>query len=370
VKTYIKEYIYEASEIDSKVTSRAIALEQVKRMLLEELGTYLESETEVKNYQLTKDQTITLTAGVVRTEILEEKWDGHTYWLKAKLKADANQVAKAIDELRKDRSKMKELEQLKQRSYALLKEIKELRAELTVAKGKIKQGQLTAYNRTIKELTANDWCQKGWTLQRSGSYNDAMVAYNNAIELDPRYAPSYNYRGMVYADLGNFKQAMEDYNKAIALDQKYSVAYSNRGTAYIKLGNFSQAINDFDRAIHLDPDFASAYVNRGGAHSELGNPRQAINDLNKGIELNPNYAAAYNNRGNVHRNLGNLKQALNDFDRAIDLDPGFAAAYYNRGALYGQQLNNFNKGQADIQQAARLGMREAQDLLRRYGVSW
>ena len=48
--TFQKEYTYQASEYDSKVSCRALALEQVKRLLLEELGTYLESETEVKNF--------------------------------------------------------------------------------------------------------------------------------------------------------------------------------------------------------------------------------------------------------------------------------------------------------------------------------
>ena len=47
-KVFIEEYTYQASEADSKILSRAIAFEQVKRLLLEKLGTYLESETEVK----------------------------------------------------------------------------------------------------------------------------------------------------------------------------------------------------------------------------------------------------------------------------------------------------------------------------------
>jgi hypothetical protein len=82
--TFIKEYTYMASDIDSKVSSRAIALEQVKRALLEQLGTYLISETEVKNYQMTKDIVTTLTAGIVSAEIIDEKWDGRSYYLKAK----------------------------------------------------------------------------------------------------------------------------------------------------------------------------------------------------------------------------------------------------------------------------------------------
>ena len=49
--TYIKEYHYQASELDSKVTSRSVALAQVKKLLLEELGTYLISESAVKDFE-------------------------------------------------------------------------------------------------------------------------------------------------------------------------------------------------------------------------------------------------------------------------------------------------------------------------------
>ena len=123
-KTFIKEYNYQAGDEDSKNSCRVIALREVKRLLLEELGTYLESETEVKNFQMTKDQIVTLTAGVVQTELIEEKWNTENlkYWLKAKIKANPQDVTKAIDSLRKDREKVKELEELRKKSEELLKE--------------------------------------------------------------------------------------------------------------------------------------------------------------------------------------------------------------------------------------------------------
>ena len=80
-RVFVEEYTYRASEADSRLSSRVMALEQVKRILLEKLGTYLESETEVKNFQLTKDQIVILSAGIVRAEIVEERWDGKTYYL-------------------------------------------------------------------------------------------------------------------------------------------------------------------------------------------------------------------------------------------------------------------------------------------------
>jgi hypothetical protein len=104
-KTFIKEYTYQASDEDSKNSSRTIALREVKRLILEEMGTYLESQTEVINFKLTKDQIVTLTAGIVQTELIEEKWNTENlkYWLKAKITANPQDVIKAIDSLRKDR---------------------------------------------------------------------------------------------------------------------------------------------------------------------------------------------------------------------------------------------------------------------------
>ena len=60
IKTFMKDYTYRAGDEDSRNSSRTIALKEVKKLLLEELGTYLESQTEVKNFQMTKDQITTL----------------------------------------------------------------------------------------------------------------------------------------------------------------------------------------------------------------------------------------------------------------------------------------------------------------------
>lgn len=110
VVIFTRGYTYQASEFDSKVSSRSLALEQVKRLLLEELGTYLISETEVKDFQITKDQITVFTAGIVSAEVIDERWDGKIYYLKARLSADPKDVAKSIDRLRKDKRKSKELE--------------------------------------------------------------------------------------------------------------------------------------------------------------------------------------------------------------------------------------------------------------------
>lgn len=75
-KTFISEYTHKAGDADSKITSRAIALNQVKKILLEEIGVYLEStfeiektETSEEYKELTNSQIISITAGITETKI-------------------------------------------------------------------------------------------------------------------------------------------------------------------------------------------------------------------------------------------------------------------------------------------------------------
>ena len=312
IKTFEKEYTYQASESDSKLSSRTVSLREVKRLLLEELGTYLESITEVQGFRMTKDQITTLTAGIVRTEIVEERWDGKTYWLRAKIVADPESVAKSIGSLRHDRQKIKELEDTQKRADALLKENERLKKELETAKGEIKARRQEEYAKGIKELSAIEWFEKGYSLGVSGNYNEAINAFARAISLNPKDEVAYVNRGTVYGEMGDNEKAIKDFDRAIALNPEFAVAYANRGLSYNNIGKYQQAIRDYNRAIAIDPNNAVTYNNRGTTYSNLGNFKLAIKDYDKAISLNPELAVAYRNRGIAYDKIGNRKQANND----------------------------------------------------------
>ena len=103
-KVFVREYYYQASETDSKISARTKALSEVKRLLLEELGVYMESYTnyitEDKNGDVSKDffrnEIKSLSAGITETRILEENWNGIQYYVKAEIEADPTDVARKI----------------------------------------------------------------------------------------------------------------------------------------------------------------------------------------------------------------------------------------------------------------------------------
>lgn len=239
---YIREYTYKASEADSKLSSRTIALDQVKLLLLQEIGTHLRQKINI-----TKDGTgatfasedvEAITAGLTKVDVLEEKWDGSTYYLKAKIQADAQRVINALTEYKNTRieNDLQQLEALKASQRALQEsrdEIALLKQELKLAETDAQNQKLVAkYNSVLSKMSAADMNIKGYEFDEQGRYNEALYWYRKSAAQGDMFA-KYNI-GLMYHNGTGVKQ---DYIEAMhwfrkAAKQDYSGAQYNIGLMY------------------------------------------------------------------------------------------------------------------------------------------
>jgi tetratricopeptide (TPR) repeat protein len=332
LKTFIKEYTYQASDFDSKISSRTITLEQVKRLLLEEVGTYLISETDVKDFQLTKDKITTLTAGIVQAEILDEKWDGKTYYLKAKMSIAPQEVKKFLEGLRENSQKNRELEETKRKVDEALNKIKQLQDERV--DGQRLGSKQNEYSKAVAELKAKEWIDKGVAFMNAENYESGLRAFNNAVEIDPTNSWAYINKGWALNTLGDYHQALKEFDIAAAIDPKNPWIYVNRGVAYNFLGNYQQGLLDEEKAISLDGTISWAYINRGWAYTGLGNFNQALTDLDKAAQLDPNNSHVYHMRAWVYNGLGNKRKTLEDFETSLKLAPNNSWTHWNIATYY------------------------------------
>jgi len=396
-KTFPRDYTYQAGEADSKISSRSVAMEQVKRMLLEEIGTYIESHTEVKNFELTKDQITALTAGIVKLKIVDEKWDGEKYWLKAEIVVDPDDVTKKIDTLRQDRVKVQELEDAKQRVEELLKENESLRKNAS----KTDQASVKRYQENVKSLetaelireanvlvsagnlrkaldvmneavgmepkNSNAYGMRGYVYMKMGKNGEAIKDLTKAIELKPNLARAYFERGLAYSRIGEKEKAIQDYSKAIKLKPKVAVAYLNRGNCYMGLRQYEEALADYNEALALNPKFVLAYLNRGLCYFNMKKYNEAIDDYTQAISLKPEDKLAYNQRGRSYARLDRFPEALADYNKSILLDPDNAVAYVNRAFVY-DKTDRHGQAQADMKKAASLGHEGAKKYLKTKGA--
>lgn len=79
-----------------------------------------------------------------------------------------------------------------------------------------------------------------------GNYEEAIIAFTAAIEIDPKQAPAYVGRGDAYIGLGeteeNLTAAQADYEQAIELDETNADAYLGLADVYIYRGDYDKAM--------------------------------------------------------------------------------------------------------------------------------
>jgi tetratricopeptide (TPR) repeat protein len=94
-------------------------------------------------------------------------------------------------------------------------------------------------------------CKRAFDHEESGELDKAIVAYGEAIRLEPEWADPYFFRGSVYAKKDDLDRAVADYTQAIRLNPKDADAYNRRACAYERKGESAKAAADYSKAEQL-----------------------------------------------------------------------------------------------------------------------
>jgi tetratricopeptide (TPR) repeat protein len=174
---------------------------------------------------------------------------------------------------------------------------------------------------------------QGIVFAEQGNHQDAIDAYNRAIELDPNNVAAHIRQGDAYNALGNTENAIAAFTRAIEISPT-DWAYANRGTTYTGLEQYELAQADFDRAIELAPDNPYNYFVLGENYSRQEQYEEAIVAYTQAINLEPNFAHFYHGRGYAYNGLGQYEQSVVDFRQAIALDETNIDVYAALGDVY------------------------------------
>jgi tetratricopeptide (TPR) repeat protein len=347
--------------------ARTAGIAKAKREALEQFGTYIESTTIVKNTVVDSDEILALTAGVTKTEVVKQRnyMDGDAFGMEitVTVELDTAVLEKSLKRLLEDRNHLKDLKDVREREKKLLARIAELEKENSL-KGKTEE-KSAELKREFKEasqgMTAVEWFEKAvnfWDGKKFSDPNKAIEYFTQVIHLAPNFAPAYQRRGFVYAELKQFSAAIADYDQAIHFNPNAEWTYFLRGFAYRELKQLDRAISDFDQAIRLNPNDAAAYSLRGAAYQALGQLDREMADYNQAIRLDPNSAGTYTLRALAYEMLKQFERVVSDLDQVIRLDPKNVQAYLSRGFAYGN-LKQLDRALADFDQAIRLDSNSA-----------
>ncbi len=178
--------------------------------------------------------------------------------------------------------------------------------------------------------------------RESGKNEEAIHAYDRAIEASPDNPRHWIALGNRYLELDRFQDAIDALKKGFELAPAYSETYAKNlanahgslGNVYYRLGKFQEAIAQYTLSVKTNPEHVDMLFNLGVAYSESGDYVSAIRNYKKVVSLSPGYGLAYLNMGNSYSDLKDVPNAVVQYQKALEIDPEYTNAHYNLALAY------------------------------------
>ncbi|MBL4651311.1 MAG: hypothetical protein JKY53_00390 [Flavobacteriales bacterium] len=199
----------------------------------------------------------------------------------------------------------------------------------------------------------------GLTLMAKGDYKQAMMYFDRAMKVMPRYSYLYINIAILKNATGQPKVAEEYFLNAIRFDKENPETFYHYAGWLLKQSRFDEAKKNVSQALALSPGHSSAkslltrievkgnggvkalekdivdnptadkYINLSLLYYKSGKHKKSITACEKALGLNPNSSLAYNNMCSAYNQIKEWKKAEQSCLKALELNPDYQLAKNN-----------------------------------------
>jgi hypothetical protein len=171
-QTVYASYKYVMGDNETKVDARRNCLNEAKRRCIERAGTYLESVTEVRNFQLKNDEITAYAAAVLKIEIISEeiKSEGESLTISMTVKAavDTTNIDQQIQRLKNEKKLDSKLKAQQDKMQHLEQKLDSLKSQLS----KIDSSKRVPQNNFLESNKEN---YRGYSIEAATSFTKMTV---------------------------------------------------------------------------------------------------------------------------------------------------------------------------------------------------
>jgi tetratricopeptide (TPR) repeat protein len=120
---------------------------------------------------------------------------------------------------------------------------------------------------------------KGAALHQLGRKQEAISAYQRAVQSDSTYSHGWYNLGTTLKEVGRLEEAEAALRTCISSQEDYEAAHFNLANTLMELRRYDEAVFHYDRCVQLDPSKSEAYKNRSFAHLMMGRFHEGFEDF-------------------------------------------------------------------------------------------
>ena len=192
-----------------------------------------------------------------------------------------------------------------------------------------------------------------------GRTEEAIQAYQNAINLAPDQIHPWNNLGHLYRKIGRQAEALAAFQKAIEHKGSDAVGWNGLGDLYQEAKQIDEAIHAYLKAIEFSPDCAHPWCGIGDSHLAEGRLDEALSAHRKAIEIDRRTIRSWLGLGEIYKIQGDHKNASMAYRTALELDPRNALGWNALGNLY-YEAEEYDEAERSYQKSIELAQSSCQ----------
>ncbi len=200
-----------------------------------------------------------------------------------------------------------------------------------------------------------------WDKRTREGMEKARQFFNQAIELEPNYAPAYAGLADTYLFCycplprsETMPKAKAYAERALTIDETLAEAHTSLGFVMMNYEfNWPDAEREFERAIELSPGYPVAHQFYAGCLLQQGRTEDGLREARRALELDPLSLALNWYLGACLYNARRYDQAIEQLGKTIQMDPNYHLAHGTLGAVY-EQKGKYAQALAEFQTAQKL----------------
>ena len=220
----------------------------------------------------------------------------------------------------------------------------------------------------FSQQKALQYKESGIKHYRKKNYHAAIEQFNFCIELEPKTADTYIYRGIAKDALDDFNGAISDFTIARQLDTNDVFVYVERAKTFMNMKEYEAAEKDFLKVTQLSPnsrDAEEAWGNLAQIKYKQHTYRTAANYFTRILRFRPSDAEVFYSRGECKFFLEDYQGVIKDCDKALEHDDDNGKAFALR-AQAKIKLNDKEGACKDLYNAKKSGYKEVVPIINQF----
>jgi len=188
---------------------------------------------------------------------------------------------------------------------------------------------------------------------KSSKYQEAVIQFRNALQIDPRFAEAHWQLACAYLKLHNPEAAYHELANTVILEPHNVDAQLELASLLLARGQFKEAQAAAEEVLKLVPDSARAHSILGERFLLTHDREKALEELQKAVNADPSRVAGYTALGAAYLAKGQTGNAESIFKNGVEVNPRSVEAHVALAELW---LSEHKMAEAEAEMRTAVGL--------------